>query len=71
MQRDYFYPTLADRDEPRTWKEKGAPDLWSRARERARGILSAHYPDYLPEATDLAIRERFRILLPRERMRPA
>ena len=71
MQRDYFYPTLADRDEPRTWKEKGAPDLWSRARARARGILSAHYPDYLPEATDRAIRERFRILLPRERMRPA
>ena len=71
MQRDYFYPALADRDEPRTWAAKGAPDLWSKARTKARSVLDTHYPEYLPHAADQAIRDRFNILLPRERMRPS
>ena len=47
MQQDYLFPTLADRDPPVTWDEKGAPDIWSRARAKARGILDRHRPDYL------------------------
>ena len=70
MQRDYFYPKLADRDEPRTWGEKGARDLWSKARDKASSILATHYPDYLDATTDNAIRSRFNILLSPERMRP-
>lgn len=62
MQRDYFYPALADRDAPRTWAEKGAQDAWSRARLRAREILRDHRPAYLTEAQDSAIRARFNIL---------
>lgn len=62
MERDYFYPSLADRDEPRTWAENGAPDAWSRARERAREILRTHHPAYLSEDQDRQIRERFNIL---------
>jgi len=69
MQRDYFYPALADRDEPKTWAEGGAKDLWSRARERADGILATHFPEYIDAAADKAIRERFNILLPSELMR--
>lgn len=70
MQRDYFYPTLADRNEPKTWAEAGASDLWTRAKARSDAILAAHYPAYIEPAIDRAIRERFNILLPRERMQP-
>lgn len=62
MERDYFYPALANRDTPRTWQEKGAPDAWSLARARARDILASHKPRYLDAAKDRAIRNGFRIL---------
>ncbi|MEL6532615.1 MAG: trimethylamine methyltransferase family protein, partial [Pseudomonadota bacterium] len=39
MERDYFYPTLADREAPRSWAQKGAQDAWGRARDRAQAIL--------------------------------
>ncbi|MFY0311786.1 trimethylamine methyltransferase family protein [Leisingera sp. D0M16] len=62
MERDYFYPSLADRDEPRTWAEKGAPDAWAQARAKAQEILQTHRPEYLSAAQDKEIRSRFRIL---------
>jgi trimethylamine--corrinoid protein Co-methyltransferase len=63
MERDYFYPALADRDEPRTWAEKGAPDAWSLARRRAQEILEIHMPQYLTHEQDQEIRAKFNILL--------
>ena len=71
MQRDYYYPPLADRDDPRTWEENGAPDFWTKARDSARQILATHHPDYLDPATDAEIRRRYKILIPPERLRPA
>ncbi len=62
MERDYFYPTLADRDEPRTWAEKGALDAWARAKVKAREILASHTPTYLSPEQDKDIRSRFSIL---------
>ena len=64
MSRDYFYPTLADRDPPITWEEKGAPDARAVAREKARSVLAHPDPGYLSSATDAWARERFNILLP-------
>jgi trimethylamine--corrinoid protein Co-methyltransferase len=61
MERDYFYPALADRDPPQAWQEKGATDAWSRARIRAKEILASHNPSYLSAAQDAEIRSRFRI----------
>ncbi len=69
MERDYYYPKLADRDDPRSWADKGAADLWSRSRAKAQQVLATHYPDYLSGAADAAIRERYRILLPPQRLR--
>ncbi len=71
MQRDYYYPRLADRNEPRTWSDNGAPDLWSKAKAKATAILATHYPQYLSPAVDSLIRDRFKIHLPVERMRLA
>ena len=63
MERDYYYPQLADRDAPSAWEEKGAPDIWGRARETAKRILETHRPDYLTGDQDAAIREAFPIRL--------
>ena len=62
MERDYVYPDIADRDTPRTWADKGAPDAWSMARDRARGILAEYRPEYLSDAQMAAIRRQFNIL---------
>lgn len=66
MERDYFYPDLADRDAPITWREKGRPDAWARANARAKDILSGAHPKYLEPDAEAAIRARFDIRLPRQ-----
>ncbi|WP_170560479.1 trimethylamine methyltransferase family protein [Ruegeria atlantica] len=63
MERDYFYPELADRQEPRTWQNDGAKDAWSFARHHAKEVLASHHPDYLSAEQDAEIRKRFRILI--------
>ncbi|MEL6690896.1 MAG: trimethylamine methyltransferase family protein, partial [Pseudomonadota bacterium] len=62
MERDYFYPSLADREDPRTWAEAGAQDAWGRAKAKAREILAAHQPNYLSPDQDAAIKAKFDIL---------
>jgi trimethylamine--corrinoid protein Co-methyltransferase len=62
MERDYFYPTLADREQPITWAEKGSLDAWSVARSRVKQILEKHQPSYLSAEQDAAIKEKFKIL---------
>ncbi|MEM1298185.1 MAG: trimethylamine methyltransferase family protein [Pseudomonadota bacterium] len=62
MERDYYYPALADREAPVTWEERGAEDAWTRAKARAKEILASHHPEYLSTAQDREIRQRFRIL---------
>lgn len=61
MERDYFYPSLADRAEPRTWAESGGVDAWALARVRAKEILRDHQPEYLSKEQDRAIRQKFKI----------
>ena len=63
MERDYFYPELADRDAPITWSEQGRKDAWARANERVRAALEKPDPGYLDKASEAAIRARFDIRL--------
>lgn len=63
MERDYFYPTLADRDSPKTWEDRGARDAWSVARDKAREVLATHKPMYLDKDQEAAISARFDILI--------
>lgn len=65
MERDYFYPTLADRAPPVTWHDNARPDAWQRANVRAKELLATPSPAYLEPETDHAIRDRFDIQLPR------
>ena len=59
MERDYHYPALADRVEPRSWQADGAQDAWTRANARAREVLAAHHPTYVSADQEAAIRARF------------
>ncbi len=61
MERDYHYPKMADREQPRTWEENGALDAWSRANKRARAILEEHTPNYLTPDQDAKIKAAFNI----------
>jgi len=70
MRSEYEYPALADRSPPNVWEEAGSPDIREQAGQRAREILSTHYPEYIDPATDEKIRERFRIEVPRASMLP-
>jgi len=63
MERDYFYPKLADRDAPITWAEKGQPDAWGKARGKARNILANHHPQYVDPEIEARLRGEFNILL--------
>jgi len=63
MERDYFYPALADREQPRTWAEQGAQTAWQRAKVAAKDVLDAHKPDYLGAKARSEIASRFNILL--------
>jgi trimethylamine--corrinoid protein Co-methyltransferase len=63
MERDYFYPKMADRDAPVTWAEKGQPDAWGRARIAAKHVLATHHPQYLAPEAEARIRGEFNILL--------
>ncbi len=68
MQRDYYYPKLADRSSPAVWAEAGAHDHGKRVRDKARKILDTYYPLYLAPGTDATLRARYKILLPPEAM---
>ncbi len=62
MERDYFYPSLANRDEPRSWAEAGAKTAWETAQTRAKEILDSHKPNYLTDEQIRDIKEMFNIL---------
>lgn len=63
MERDYFYPTIADRTDPGAWAAEGARDAWAAAQVRARLILEEHNPSYLTPEQEKDIRARFDLLL--------
>jgi trimethylamine--corrinoid protein Co-methyltransferase len=70
MQRDYFYPVVGDRSNPKEWAEQGRTDIVQRASAKVAALLGGHFPAHLA-AVDRQIRDRFPIRLPEGVMRPA
>ena len=62
MERDFFYPPLADREDPKTWEDAGRHDAWARAKFKAKEILSTHHPEYLTPQQNQEIQRLFNIL---------
>jgi len=62
MERDYHYPSLADREQPKTWEDAGAQTAMDRARLRVDTILDTHKPAHLSDAQDAEIRAAFPII---------
>ena len=62
MERDYHYPKLADRNQPRAWAEEGALDAWARAKAKVHEVLADYHPCYISPDQDAEIRATFRIL---------
>jgi len=54
MERDYFYPSIADREEPTVWQEQGALDHLSRAKTKAKELLN-HHPNYLSDEIEASM----------------
>ncbi len=71
MQSEYIYPEVGDRGSPKEWREQGSSDVVERARLKVDEILANHFPDHIDDALDARLRERFNVLLPRNRMTPA
>ena len=70
MESDYFYPKVGDRNSPEDWQDQGATSIRDRAREYTRKVLAEHYPTHIDLSVDYKIRSAFKILLPREAMKP-
>ena len=68
MKSDYFYPHLGDRRTPREWEDDGARSIGDVARDKTRALLAEHFPAYISDEMDRAIRERFHIRLSHEQV---
>jgi len=69
MQREYFYPAIADRFSPKEWAEKGRPDILQRAIAEKKQILGSHFPRHVSRTVDDQLRARHpEIRLPRSSM---
>lgn len=67
---EFYYPEFIDREAIGDWEESGKPDPLDRARDRTLDILSRHFPSFVSEEVDQAIRARFDIKIPRDCMSP-
>lgn len=71
METEYVYPETADRSSQQVWIDDGAQTIDERAHEAVGKLLSEHFVDAIPADADKAIRDKFPILLPKERMHAA
>ena len=69
MQKEYVYPQVGDRSNPKEWTERGRSSVVDRAHGRLQEILAAHFPTHIPRALDDALRAKFPVRLPVEAMR--
>lgn len=69
METEYVYPETADRSSQQVWMAEGAKTMDERAHEVAGKLLSEHFVNAIPEDVDRAIRDKFPIRLPKEKMR--
>lgn len=70
MESEFLYPSAANRMPLSEWQQMGSPTMVDAARERAKEVLSRHYPDFPGRERIDAIRRDFPIALPLDAMTP-
>ena len=63
MQKDYIYPQVAERLNPKDWADYGSLDMNERAAIEAERILSEYQPGHIPASVHRDICKRFPIHL--------
>ncbi len=63
LRKEYFFPKVMDRDLRKEWTAKGSQDLWQKANNRVKAILSSDQLPKIPEGVDFQIRKTFNILI--------
>jgi len=69
MKTDFLYPEIANRRSIEEWEKDGSQDIRAPAKERAKEVLSNHYPSHISADIENRLRDKFDIKLPAERMR--
>jgi len=69
MEKEYLYPDVADRRTVGEWEATGKEDIHELANRKVKKVLSSHYPEYINQAADARIRDKFPIRLAPEDMR--
>ncbi len=62
MRSEFFYPSLADRQNRSNWETGGKLDTRARAAAQVQQLLGSHEPLGLPPDVDQAIRARFNLV---------
>ncbi|MFC1522490.1 trimethylamine methyltransferase family protein [Elusimicrobiota bacterium] len=63
VRKEYFFPKVMDRSLRKEWKKKGSCDLWQKANDQAKEILSSAQEPLIPAGIDSRIRKEFNILI--------
>ncbi|PPR79455.1 MAG: hypothetical protein CFH06_00352 [Alphaproteobacteria bacterium MarineAlpha3_Bin5] len=64
MERDYVYPEVGDRLNPKEWAEQGSKTILDRAVEKTKYLLNTYYPSHISRQIDMEIRANLDIKLP-------
>jgi len=64
MNKEFYYPKLADRKPYMVWEQEGKKTTEERAREKVKVILAEHKPLPIPEEIDAQIRAEIPDILP-------
>jgi len=60
VRSEFYFPTLADRQQRSIWEEQGSKDAFTRAHEEARRILNEHQPLGFSEDMEKYLREKYK-----------
>jgi trimethylamine--corrinoid protein Co-methyltransferase len=66
MNSEYYYPHSSDRQRRDDWELDGSLDMRERARRTAKHLLKTHRPQRIAPEVDVAIRDKYEILLPKK-----
>ncbi len=60
VRSEFYFPTLADRNQRSIWESEGSKDAFTRAHEEARRILKEHEPIGFSEDMEKHLRENYK-----------